>query len=153
MYSRGYVENMVDKPYVPVCGCIEDMPPVSRSDCTEIRVTKSFLLNSGSDGLLTVSQSGIDDLEVKFNACQGVTASGRAADNDLASYVNKLVNYGLISTGTQEDIFKSWLDMLVPTTIRMRLPAKQLYSKPSRVPKHGIKRRRYLHENNKSNRN
>merc|ERR1712226_542876 len=36
MYTRGYVETTVDSDEIPMCGCIEDIPPVSRADCTQV---------------------------------------------------------------------------------------------------------------------
>merc|ERR1719510_2147348 len=37
-YKRGYVKNV---PGAPMCGCLEQMPVVSRADCVELHVTES----------------------------------------------------------------------------------------------------------------
>ena len=39
MYTRGYVKNI---PSAPMCACAEQMPTVSRSDCTQIDFESEF---------------------------------------------------------------------------------------------------------------
>lgn len=96
MYQRGYVGDVFtpgNTAGVPMCGCIEEMPVVSRSDCTQINAEMTVVLDLNKDGHLTAGVAS--DLEVNFNACQGET------NNDLASYVDKLVGKGKMSKGTQ----------------------------------------------------
>jgi hypothetical protein len=40
MYIRGYVKNI---PGAPMCACAEQMPTVSRADCTQIDFESKFL--------------------------------------------------------------------------------------------------------------
>jgi hypothetical protein len=86
MYSRGYVERTIrredDAADFGMCDCLEDMPPVSRSDCTEVAVNP-FTLSRSSDGTV-VTASRPDRLDVEFNACRGV---GRS--NDLSAHIKK----------------------------------------------------------------
>lgn len=113
MYTRGYVEKTVDNDYVPMCGCIEDMPPVSRADCTEVAVTLTFTFSQDEDGLLTTAAS--DDLNVDFNECNGIDFDdGTEANNDLASYVNVLVADGKMKVRTQRAIFDTLVGFKEP---------------------------------------
>jgi hypothetical protein len=43
MYQRGYVKNV---PGAPMCACAEQMPTVSRSDCTQINFESEFTAKS-----------------------------------------------------------------------------------------------------------
>lgn len=114
MYQRGYVEHLlagnqaaIDKVGVdflpPMCGCMEDMPVVSRSDCTQIDATQKFVVNLDDDMLLYAEPQG--DLQVAFNQCQGINSSnGQAANNDLASYVYRLNQEGKLDDATLDYI-------------------------------------------------
>jgi hypothetical protein len=65
MYQRGYVENI---PGAPMCGCLDQMPIVSRSDCTQVDLEEEFkLVFDGTDFAATLIKSEID-----FNACRGI---------------------------------------------------------------------------------
>mmetsp|Transcript_12194 Transcript_12194/g.20208 ORF Transcript_12194/g.20208 Transcript_12194/m.20208 type:complete len:567 (+) Transcript_12194:39-1739(+) len=102
MYTRGYVGdiNAPANSAAPMCGCIEDMPVVSRADCTQIDAELTVTLNIDADGLLTAATQEEPDLQVNFNACRAET------NNDLASYVEKLANQKKIST-EMKDVFSS----------------------------------------------
>jgi hypothetical protein len=113
MYTRGYVEKTVPNDYVPMCGCIEDMPPVSRADCTEVTVTLTFTVSQDSDGFLYAEPE--DDLDVQFAACEGIDfTNGGKADNDLASYANVLVRDGKMKVRTQRAIFETLVGFKSP---------------------------------------
>lgn len=112
MYSRGYVENVVDSDFVPMCGCTEDMPVVARADCTQIDIDTIFLLNLDQNGFMTVS---LDQLTVNFNSCKGTDyATGENANNDLASHVNKLVLEGRIDPAVQSVIYETLVGYAEP---------------------------------------
>lgn len=116
MYKRGYVEQLLagndaaitklgSQALPPMCGCIEDMPVVTRSDCTQIDATQDFKFNLDDDMLLYSEPEG--DLDVQFNACEGIDFDdGTAANNDLASYVNRLHADELLSEDTRSKIFQ-----------------------------------------------
>ena len=113
MYTRGYVQTMIyDQPdnsdTVPMCGCIEDMMPVSRADCTEIEFHQKFKLGIGSDGNLSASPVDLDDFEIEFNACKGINPGNpsKKKNNDLGSYVYRLVEDGLLKESTRDEIYK-----------------------------------------------
>uniref|UniRef100_A0A7S1FWG6 Apple domain-containing protein n=2 Tax=Corethron hystrix TaxID=216773 RepID=A0A7S1FWG6_9STRA len=103
MYTRGYVETMVDTDNISMCNCIEDMPVVSRADCTQVDVNQDFTVTY-SNGEFSVTKTG--DMNVKFNSCQGINPSnGRRTNNDLGSYVYRLNKEGKISDETMEGVF------------------------------------------------
>jgi len=47
LYTRGYVRAV---PGSPMCGCVEQMPVVSRSDCTQLDVQETFVFKYRTDG-------------------------------------------------------------------------------------------------------
>jgi hypothetical protein len=92
MYQRGYVRNV---PGAPMCGCLEKMPVVTRSDCTEIEALEIWKFEWDADagteqfGAFTAS---LDRSEIEFNACRG---AGR--NNDLESFYERLYREGRAS--------------------------------------------------------
>jgi len=72
MYSRGYSKNI---PGAPMCGCINQMPVVTRADCTQVNVAETFtyVVTNG------VFSSEVTDSNVEFQACQATQ------NNDLKS--------------------------------------------------------------------
>jgi len=89
MHQRGYVRNV---PGAPMCACAENMPVVTRSDCTELDVTETFEFSwSTSSTSFTATLDEVNDID--FNACQGANNK----NNDLEAYYKKLVNQGKAS--------------------------------------------------------
>lgn len=117
MYKRGYVEHVLANniegiakvvasagTLPPMCGCIEDMPVVTRADCTQTDVVQNFKFTTNDNMLLNAVADG--ELKVDFNACQGEDVDGNAgANNDLASYVNALHHDGKLDAMTRSNIF------------------------------------------------
>ena len=79
MHQRGYVENI---PGAPMCGCVEKMPTVTRSDCTQVDLTEDFTVTFDGASI----EAKFTKVEVDFNACQG--KGGR--NNDLFAYTHRL---------------------------------------------------------------
>ncbi len=103
MYTRGYVETTVDSDNIGMCGCVEDMPVVSRADCTQIDATQTFTVTF-SDGGFDAEPTG--DLDVEFNSCQGINpGTGKRKDNDLGSYVYRLNDDGVLSEAKMQGVF------------------------------------------------
>lgn len=96
MYQRGYVENI---PNSPMCGCVEHMPTVSRSDCTQTNVKEYYTFYEDMSG--SGFSSIIDEIKLQYQACQGANGN----NNDLSAFVQQLVNDGKLST-TEQDIFE-----------------------------------------------
>ena len=90
--ARGYVRNV---PGAPMCGCVESMPTVSRSDCTEMAITEHFQLDyvPGSKTF----HGKVTEARVEFNACEGANGN----NNDLEAYYERLV---------QEDAVRDRID-------------------------------------------
>lgn len=82
--QRGYVNPV---PGSPMCGCVEHMPVVTRSDCTQLDVDQPSTFVLRSNGIFQASISPTPAID--FNACQG---DGK--NNDLAAYYKRLVNEG-----------------------------------------------------------
>jgi translation initiation factor IF-1 len=114
LYTRGYVEEVQG---APMCGCIEEMPVVSRADCTQVNIGQSVTLSYDAGDKLLTGSSTINNFE--FAACQGADNT----NNDLAAYYQQLVNDGKATAGEKEsfdrhivgegncdDAIKSFLD-------------------------------------------
>jgi len=87
LVQRGYVGNV---PGAPKCACVEEMPVVTRSDCTQVDTTNEefdFVYFYG-DFNATLVQVDID-----FNSCQGANNN----NNDLEAYYEQLTNDGKAS--------------------------------------------------------
>jgi len=85
-FKRGYVKNL---PGAPMCGCLEQMPVVTRADCSEVRVAKSYIIGVDSrQRKVMVKQSS--ESKIEHVPCKGV--SNRT--NDLESYYERIVTEG-----------------------------------------------------------
>lgn len=109
MYTRGYVERTVDSDNIGMCDCVENMPPVSRADCTELDVTQTFTITY-RDGSFVADKTG--DMDVNFNSCNGIDPSSPddfpiRENNDLASYVYRLYKDGKVSHDTKNKVFET----------------------------------------------
>lgn len=89
MHQRGYVGAV---PGAPMCACIEQMPVVSRSDCTQIDVEESYSLSYDGTGAAGMAVS-LDDIVVDFNSCRGIDNR----NNDLWAYMGRLYYEGKVS--------------------------------------------------------
>lgn len=81
LVKRGYVKNV---PGAPMCACVEQMPIVSRADCTEIDLVQGTMFEYNA-GEIIVSPE--EEYDVEFFACEGIDGN----DNDLESYYERLV--------------------------------------------------------------
>eukprot|EP00521_Asterionellopsis_glacialis_P007862 CAMPEP_0195287868 /NCGR_PEP_ID=MMETSP0707-20130614/4757_1 /TAXON_ID=33640 /ORGANISM="Asterionellopsis glacialis, Strain CCMP134" /LENGTH=739 /DNA_ID=CAMNT_0040347671 /DNA_START=73 /DNA_END=2289 /DNA_ORIENTATION=- len=82
MHQRGYVKNI---PGAPMCACTDQMPIVTRSDCTQIDVQETFKFSFNG-----VFSAELKNIDIDFNSCQGINRHGRAQNNDLWAYMNRL---------------------------------------------------------------
>jgi len=83
LYQRGYVRNI---PGAPMCACSEQMPVVSRADCTQIDPVLQYKVVF-SGGRATVE---FEMVELAFNSCEGIDPYGEEDDNDLWAYAHRL---------------------------------------------------------------
>mmetsp|Transcript_25831 Transcript_25831/g.55583 ORF Transcript_25831/g.55583 Transcript_25831/m.55583 type:complete len:1002 (+) Transcript_25831:149-3154(+) len=83
MHQRGYVKNI---PGMPMCGCMDQMPIATRSDCTQVDLTEDWEMmfdGSAFTGKMT-------KVEIDFNACRG----RNNRNNDLWAYAARLYDDG-----------------------------------------------------------
>jgi hypothetical protein len=84
MYERGYVRAV---PGAPMCGCAENMPIVSRADCTSMKIEETWRFNHVAGVGFSVTLQNVD---IAYNACQGANGN----NNDLETYIESLVSAG-----------------------------------------------------------
>lgn len=97
MHQRGYVRNV---PGAPMCACAENMPIVTRSDCTQLDITEEFEFSF--DAGTKKFTANLEEVDIDFNACQG--ANNR--NNDLEAYYKRLVNRGKATQANLEKLQK-----------------------------------------------
>jgi len=103
MHQRGYVKNI---PGAPMCACTDQMPVVTRSDCTQIDVEEAFKFIY-ADGSFTAE---LEQIDIDFNACQGINRHGHRANNDLWSYMNQLFIDGKVGPEKLADLNEVLVD-------------------------------------------
>merc|ERR1712176_956862 len=81
MYQRGYVRNV---PGAPMCGCVEKMPKVSRSDCTEIDAEEQWLFTWDTETSGFIAE--LETAKINFNACRGYNNN----NNNLEAFYRRL---------------------------------------------------------------
>jgi hypothetical protein len=134
MYTRGYVEKTVTNvDDIPMCGCIENLSPVSRADCTQVDVTLTFTFNLDVNGLLAVEAG--DNLNVEFNECKGVNAAtGRGKNNDLSAHVNKLVIDGKMTEKMKMNAYDILVGYADPNQNQNEPACREKYETVAQLP-------------------
>lgn len=96
--NRGYVRNV---PGAPMCGCIEKMPTVSRSDCTQTshKYLYSFEYNANDQDV----SATVTGRKVSFDQCDGET------ENDLESKYKQLADVSNPKIKNQIDEFNKYI--------------------------------------------
>jgi len=133
--QRGYAEGLGQDPNLMVdqamCGCIEDMAPVARADCSEIVGSASYTVTLNDAGIIEV-ENVEGTFELEFQACEGFTFKENAnptnykedgvkalglkrKNNDLAAFVFK--HY------LEEDIGESEVETVKKTLIGYEDPS------------------------------
>jgi len=84
LHNRGYVRAVQGS---PMCSCVENMPLVTRSDCTEIQATELFKFTFSGENLV----ASLHYTELDFNACSA------QKNNDLKSFMERLLNEGRVT--------------------------------------------------------
>jgi len=115
LYKRGYARNI---PGAPMCGCVEQMPVVTRSDCTQVDVTETFTFLYDPLNGFSVTAS---DVNIDFNACQGLNDN----NNDLSAYVARLETEGKVTLAQKNQLASHLVEAdNCPTTIERNLALK-----------------------------
>merc|ERR1719245_2968776 len=86
-HCHGYVRAVQG---APMCACVENMPIVTRSDCTEIHATELFTFTFSYEPN-PILQASLYYTEIDFNACSAQT------NNDLQSFMERLLNEGRVN--------------------------------------------------------
>jgi hypothetical protein len=94
--NRGYVRNV---PGAPMCGCLEQMPSVDRSDCTQTSHRYLYSFNYDADASAVTAE--VSGRKVSFDACDGETT------NDLESKYDQMVSDE--SIGDNKDEFRKYI--------------------------------------------
>lgn len=72
--QRGYAESIGNDPKImseqAMCGCVEDMAPVARADCSEIVGTAKYTASLDNDGVIDIAPVA-GTFELAFQACEG----------------------------------------------------------------------------------
>jgi len=123
---RGYARNI---PGAPMCACVEQMPVVTRANCTQVDIeseTVEFFLRAVGDSIkLTVT---ISDLSTVFNACEGANGN----NDDLAAYYERLIDEDNISEEKHANFEKTVVrKTYCPEAIASFLDKKGLAPKPA----------------------
>jgi len=75
MYQRGYVESITNDAKIAgeqaMCGCVEDMAPVARADCTEAIGRTNYTAYQDEESGLFVVERVPDTFQLEFRACEG----------------------------------------------------------------------------------
>jgi len=87
-FNNGYVENI---PGAPMCACLEQMPSVSNSECTEPDVHETFSISYKPD---------TKDVEISFS---GADISFKSCEDNLLDYHQQLRGDSDISTHITEN--------------------------------------------------
>merc|ERR1712174_148255 len=97
LHDRGYVRAVQG---APMCACVENMPIVSRSDCTEITATETykFTFPASTSGNFQVS---LDYVDLDFNACKA------SRNNNLQRFYERLLNEGRVSRAKYQEFRKT----------------------------------------------
>jgi len=119
LYQRGYADSITDDTLIDgqqaMCGCVEDMNPVARADCTEIVARANYTAYQDGEGGPLVVRPVSETFYLEFRACKGYdyvedfgpddyAANPKADDlvssnNDLAAYAFRLYLEGKLNEG------------------------------------------------------
>lgn len=115
LYQRGYARNI---PGAPMCGCVEQMPVVTRSDCTQVDVTEVYTFDYDPLSGFSVT---VSDVKIDFNACQGLNNK----NNDLSAYVARLETEGKVTLEQKNELKKHLVENgNCPTAIQRNMASK-----------------------------
>jgi len=75
LYQRGYVNSITDDPAImgeqAMCGCVEDMNPIARADCTEAIGRSNYTAYQDAETGLFVVDINPEAFHIEFRACEG----------------------------------------------------------------------------------
>lgn len=83
-----------------MCACADQMPTVSRSDCTQIEVDETYKLTYEASTKQFTGE--ISRIEINFEACQGFDNT----NNNLAAYVTRMTRENHINSDQRHELMK-----------------------------------------------
>jgi len=115
LYTRGYAESITNDPKImgkqAMCGCVEDINPIARADCTEVIGRTNTTATVDDDGVLSINHVS-DSFQLEFRACEGYdyvedfgpedyeenpdAADLEASNNDLSAFMYRLYLEGKV---------------------------------------------------------
>jgi hypothetical protein len=112
--QRGYAESIAADPNImsdqAMCGCVEDMAPVARSDCSELVATASYTTSIGADGVIEI-EAVEGTFELDFQACEGFQYKDGVTQEQFAQ-TSRIKDLGL--KGKTNDlsayVYRLWLE-------------------------------------------
>lgn len=103
--ERGYVREV---PGAPMCACVERMPVVEESDCTEADITETYTFRFRNNGN---HRADITNVDIEYNAC---------TNNELADRFDELENVSdeaadifeqyIVGQGNCDAVFDEWFE-------------------------------------------
>jgi len=109
LYKRGYVQSITDNEFqpiegdaIPMCGCVEDMHPIARADCTEIIPRANYTAYQDEESGFLIVEPDMSEFYLEYKACEGYEYKAdatpetyaengnrglRRKNNDLSAYV------------------------------------------------------------------
>lgn len=106
--QRGYVREV---PGAPMCACLEQMPVVEESDCTETVVDETYTMSFRSNG---VHRASITDVDVTYEACTNNELEDRfdelKADGKTTEEADAIVDEHLVGEGNCDTAFATWFE-------------------------------------------
>ena len=88
LYEKGLAEEL---PGAPMCGCVEQMPVVTKASCTKVEVDQTVIVKY--NGSLTEFSVNVEIRTINHVTC---------TDNDLSSHYQDLVQEGKASQMEQD---------------------------------------------------
>uniref|UniRef100_A0A7S4RFU7 Uncharacterized protein n=2 Tax=Ditylum brightwellii TaxID=49249 RepID=A0A7S4RFU7_9STRA len=111
LYDKGYVQNV---PGAPMCGCIEQMPVVSKAACTDLVAEETWQIEKDANGVFLVSSVGVD---IAYGDCTDLATKAKELNPDIA-YENYLIGDGQCHSAVDsflagEGIVRSHLEIVL----------------------------------------
>ena len=106
--ERGYVREV---PGAPMCGCVEKMPVVEESDCTEADIEEeySFVFRSNGNHIARIT-----DVTVNYNACTNNELADRfaelKADGKTDADAECIFDKQIVGQGNCNAVFDTWFE-------------------------------------------
>lgn len=90
LYQRGYVDSVTDNPMIAgaqaMCGCVEDMNPIARADCTQVVARSEYTAYQDENTGLLVVENVPGTFELEYKACEGYDYDENMTPEEFAEF-------------------------------------------------------------------